>query len=184
MRTESREKILKAAIRLFVEKGFHDTTTREITEAAGISKGLLYNYFASKEAILCGIIDDRTQNLGDVIALCKVPGDAGATLTRFIAAYCGMLRRDRDYLRFRTALVLQPGIPAAVTDLISDRVGDLFEAICGMLAEVGIPDARMVTYGLMARLEGMGVHYLGILRNYPLDEMERKITQEYAEKYV
>lgn len=183
MRLASRERILKAAMDLFIAKGFHDTTTREITVAAGISKGLMYNYFTSKEAILEAIIDLRTQDLSAVIAQCKVAGDAGASIGRLVAAYCYMLRRDRAYLRFRTALVLQPGIPASVTDRIHLRVQQLFEAICGLLADVGVADARQATYELMARLEGMGLHYMGVLPDYPLDDMQEKITQEYVRKY-
>jgi len=183
MRQESREKILKTALGLFVVKGFHGTTTREITDAAGISKGLLYNYFPSKEAILGGIIDDRTQNLNAVIGYCKVLGNRDETISRFIQAYFALLRRDRDYLRFRTALVLQPGVPKEVTDLIGSRVGELFEAIVGMLAEVGVEDARDETYILMAKLEGIGLHYLGVLRDYPLDGMEEKIRLEYAKRF-
>jgi AcrR family transcriptional regulator len=183
MRLASRERILKAAMELFVAKGFHDTTTREITVAAGISKGLMYNYFASKEAILEGIIDLRTQDISAIIAQCRVAGDAGASIARLITAYCHMLRRDRDYLRFRTALVLQPGIPAAVTARINLRVQQLFDAICALLADVGIHDARQATYELMARLEGMGLHYLGVLQDYPLDHMQQQLIQEYVRKY-
>jgi AcrR family transcriptional regulator len=184
MRLQSRERILKAAMELFVQKGYHDTTTREITERAGLSKGLLYNYFPSKEAILGGIIEARTINLAAVIAQCTVEGDAAATIGRFVQAYFAMLRRDRDYLRFRTALVLQPGIPTEVTDMIADRVEQLFQAIVGMLREVGIAAPEELTYTLMAKLDGVGLHYLGVLRAYPLDEMERKIIQEYVQKYT
>lgn len=183
MRQDSREKILKAALDLFVTKGFHDTTTREITERAGISKGLLYNYFPSKEAILGGIIEARTKNLTAVIAYCKVPLSPRQTLERLIRAYMEMLRNDRDYLRFRTALAIQPGIPAEVTGLIADRVGELFAGIQEMLAEVGVPGARAETHRLMARLEGIGMHYMGVLREYPLDEIETQLIQEYAERF-
>jgi AcrR family transcriptional regulator len=44
--------IIDAAVKLFIDKGFHKTTTREIARAAGISTGLLYEYVASKEDVL------------------------------------------------------------------------------------------------------------------------------------
>ncbi len=43
--------IVKAATPLFIEKGFATTTTKEIARAAGISEGLLYKHFSSKEAL-------------------------------------------------------------------------------------------------------------------------------------
>ncbi len=47
-----RMQIIDAAVKLFIDKGFHKTTTREIARAAGISTGLLYEYVTSKEDVL------------------------------------------------------------------------------------------------------------------------------------
>ena len=54
--TERKEEILEAAARLFSQKGFPRTTTREIANAAAISEGTIYKYFNSKEDILTGIM--------------------------------------------------------------------------------------------------------------------------------
>ena len=51
---------MDAAANLFAEKGFHRTTTRDIAEAADVAEGTLYNYFASKEDLLLGIMDRLT----------------------------------------------------------------------------------------------------------------------------
>jgi AcrR family transcriptional regulator len=52
-----RRQIVDAAVHLFIEKGFHKTTTREIARAAGISIGSLYEYVAAKEDILYLVCD-------------------------------------------------------------------------------------------------------------------------------
>lgn len=49
--------IIAAAARLFAEKGFHRTTTRDIAEAADVSEGTLYNYIESKDDLLLDIMD-------------------------------------------------------------------------------------------------------------------------------
>lgn len=49
---EKRNKILDAAIELFLEKGYSKTTTREIAEASGMERGHLYYYYRKKEDIL------------------------------------------------------------------------------------------------------------------------------------
>ncbi len=46
---QTREKILDAALRLFREKGFGETTMREIASEAGVASGLAYYYFPQKE---------------------------------------------------------------------------------------------------------------------------------------
>ena len=50
--TQRHRQIVDAAVQLFIEQGFHKTTTRQIARAAGFSIGLLYEYIASKEDIL------------------------------------------------------------------------------------------------------------------------------------
>jgi AcrR family transcriptional regulator len=52
---ERHEVILKAVRKVFVEKGFHATTTRELARAAGVSEALLYKHFPSKKAIFSAI---------------------------------------------------------------------------------------------------------------------------------
>lgn len=52
-----RNQIIKSAIQLFKQKGFHRTTTREIAQNAGFSIGTLYEYIRQKEDILYLVCD-------------------------------------------------------------------------------------------------------------------------------
>jgi AcrR family transcriptional regulator len=52
-----RERILRAAKRCFVERGFHAASIADIAKTAEMSAGLIYRYFDSKDAIVRGIVD-------------------------------------------------------------------------------------------------------------------------------
>jgi AcrR family transcriptional regulator len=52
-----RKQMIKGAVSLFKEKGFHRTTTREIAKAAGFSIGTLYEYIRTKEDVLFLVCD-------------------------------------------------------------------------------------------------------------------------------
>ena len=54
---QRRRQIVDASVQLFIAKGFHGTTTREIARATGISNGLLYEYVRSKEDVLYLVCD-------------------------------------------------------------------------------------------------------------------------------
>ena len=49
---KARNQMIKGAVTLFKEKGFHRTTTREIAKAAGLASGHLYEYIRTKEDVL------------------------------------------------------------------------------------------------------------------------------------
>ena len=55
--TVQRERILNAAKRCFIEYGFHAASMVAIAEAASISPGLIYRYFAGKDAIILAIME-------------------------------------------------------------------------------------------------------------------------------
>jgi AcrR family transcriptional regulator len=56
IREEKKTLIMDTALEHFAREGFHNTTINHIAKHAGISKGLLYNYFSSKEELLSTII--------------------------------------------------------------------------------------------------------------------------------
>lgn len=55
--TSRRNQILDAATQVFAQKGYHRATIRDIARTAGIADGTIYTYFASKSALLIGILD-------------------------------------------------------------------------------------------------------------------------------
>jgi AcrR family transcriptional regulator len=54
---ERRTKILEAAARIFAERGFHRTTTKDIAEVADVAEGTIYNYFGTKDDLLLALLD-------------------------------------------------------------------------------------------------------------------------------
>jgi len=57
---DRREQIIDAAMRVFSQKGFTRATNKDIAREAGITPGLIYHYFESKEAVLKAIIEGRS----------------------------------------------------------------------------------------------------------------------------
>jgi AcrR family transcriptional regulator len=57
MRAEAITKITKAALEVFAEYGYHGSTMEQIMRVSGLSKGLVYHYFPSKEKIFFHLVD-------------------------------------------------------------------------------------------------------------------------------
>jgi len=58
-----RREIFDAAVQLFIEKGFNETSMREIAAAAGAGKSTLYDYFKNKDEILVSYFEDELQTI-------------------------------------------------------------------------------------------------------------------------
>jgi len=61
---ELRERLFQAALDLFAEKGFAETTVEDITSAADVGKGTFFNYFPSKDHILLAFAEMQLARLG------------------------------------------------------------------------------------------------------------------------
>ena len=63
-----RNQILAGAAQVFVQKGFHKATTKEIAQAAGVSEGTIYNYFHNKRDLLLAMVETlATQSLKGLV---------------------------------------------------------------------------------------------------------------------
>ena len=62
-RPDSRREILRVAEEIFAHKGYVATTTREIAEAAGVTKGLLFYHFQTKQQLYLTVIQNLIQSL-------------------------------------------------------------------------------------------------------------------------
>ncbi|MFC2164357.1 TetR/AcrR family transcriptional regulator [Acidobacteriota bacterium] len=90
--SQRRRQIVDAAVQLFIAKGFHKTTTREIAREAGISNGLLYEYVRSKEDVLylvCDAIHAEVENsVADALRKVKGGRDVLAAMIREYFRVC------------------------------------------------------------------------------------------------
>jgi AcrR family transcriptional regulator len=94
-----RRQIADAAVQLFIDQGFHKTTTRQIARAAGFSIGSLYEYFASKEDILymvCESIHAEVER-GVSAAMSQAAGGRDA-LAKIIHEYFMVCHRMSDFI--------------------------------------------------------------------------------------
>jgi AcrR family transcriptional regulator len=80
-----REELLAIAARLFAEKGFRNTTVRDIADAAGILSGSLYHHFDSKESMVDEILSSFQDELFGVYdEILRSPDDARTKIERAV----------------------------------------------------------------------------------------------------
>ncbi len=70
-RRETREKIFRAAMQLFAERGFLETTTQQISEAADVGEGTFFNYFPTKGHVLTVLTDIQLHKVTQALSAAR-----------------------------------------------------------------------------------------------------------------
>lgn len=93
-----RQELVNAAVKLFVQKGFHKTTVREIAKEFGMSMGALYDYIRTKEDILFLVCDHIFKSVSDKLkASVDADQDAEGKLRNAIHDYFIIIDSIQDY---------------------------------------------------------------------------------------
>jgi TetR/AcrR family fatty acid metabolism transcriptional regulator len=116
---DKRERILRAAIKVFARKGFYSTRVSEIAKAAGVADGTIYLYFKNKDDVLISIFQDRISKLLDHLgAAIAAESTFEGKLRACVDLQLGLLDGSRELaevitvnLRQSSRLLKQYGLP-------------------------------------------------------------------------
>lgn len=97
-RAEIRERLFRAALRLFAERGYLETTVEDITEAADVGKGTFFNYFPTKEHVLATFGAERIATIENALEEAK-KGAAMPALRRMAVDLAGQWTESSELLR-------------------------------------------------------------------------------------
>jgi AcrR family transcriptional regulator len=117
--TPTEERILTAALGLIGRRGVRRLGMREISEAAGVSRGTLYRYFPSKDDVLAAAADYDERRFSDGLA------DALATVTVPAERIGAFIAYAFDFIRSHPARVLFESEPEFVLSYLLDHLPSL-----------------------------------------------------------
>jgi len=131
---DKRDRILKAAVKVFARSGFHATRVSEVAKAAGVADGTIYLYFKSKEELLVSLFEDRVDKLLTYMReeLPKHP-DPPARLRAVIDMQLGLLEGERDLAEVITVILRQS--TRLMKEFAAPRFSAYIDAIARIVAE-------------------------------------------------
>jgi len=134
-------KLLDAAVRLFAHKGYPGTSTREIVEAAGVTKPMLYYYFQSKEGLLAAAIDHFLDAFHERLRQVVVgPREVKQQLVEFVWAHLDFCQEHKPLARLFFALFFGPDDQKSLVDLekYTQQGHEILQAIVAQAAADGL----------------------------------------------
>lgn len=151
---QRRDQLLEVALVEFAHHGFPATSMERIAEAAGVTKPVLYQHFASKRALFIEVLDDVGKRLSDDILHATEGADSPrGQVAKGFAAYFDFVARNRDAF-----LVLFGGgtaLDVEFASIVHRFESDMAETIADLIDIDGLSAAhrRLLAHGIIGIAE-------------------------------
>lgn len=182
IRESRKTEILDTALRLFATEGFHQTSISKIAREAGISKGLLYNYFESKEDLLLKVVENASADVYKYFD----PNHDGvleqSEMKYFIQNVFRVIKENYDFWRLYLSLAFSPQVIELLRDNIPQQSDTLLSMIVDYFKRRGVEDPMSETIYFSSVLKGMAVQYILTPDLFPLEMMEKKLIERFCDE--
>ncbi len=181
IRTRRIDQIKQTALRLFAERGYTNTSVSAIAREAGVSKGLMYNYFNSKEELLHAILEDALALNLELVTRLQSVSDPKDRLRQAIEAVFTHVQQHVDYWRLFISLAFQPAVSGIVQRVLDHMPQAVIDFAIEAFRQMGHVDPERDAWFFAAALDGMLMHYLQLGSRYPLAEMQRYLMVHFVD---
>ena len=179
IRQKRKAEITETALELFAEQGYHNTSISKIAKAAGISKGLMYNYFESKEAlldaILFGAMDDK-QAAAQGVSMSEIPPKQ--RLRMMIEGTFAMVEVNLYHWKLMTALSLQDEISNRIKEKFATQRAAAMQQFILLFEEMEAEQPLLEAYFFGSTLSGIIMQYIHLKDDYPLEDMKKYVINK------
>jgi len=172
IRADRKNLIMETALEVFAEDGYERSSVARIASRAGISKGLLYNYFDSKEDLLISILTHGIEQIHGILTNIEAELDTPEALRLFIRGGMELIRREPEFFKLYFTILFQKEVSEKIRSRYQEMAGPLFEDIAHYYKAKGDPKPFEKAFLLGAMLDGLAMHYLMAPENVDLDILE------------
>lgn len=182
LRENSLQALKQAALELFAQNGYGHTSISQVAKKAGVSKGLVYNYFESKQALLHAIIEEQIEIGKELLARFLETFETPLEqLTALTEAVVRMVQQDINHWRFMTSLAFQPDVMQELQPLIKEQKATSIQQMTEIFERLGAAEPERETYLYGAMLDGILLQYLHLGPDYDLEGMQQYILRRYTQ---
>jgi len=186
MREKSRELILSKAMAIFAEHGYYKSSIEMIAKAAGISKGLIYNYFKSKDELLESVFMDGFSYFDEIVKLDQAEISAYNKLEKILTNFTQSLQGNLSFWKLYQNVISQPEISHKLTkfkEYYESVFGPLLMSIFIEIYGDTMTEEEIVIEVMIfaAFLDGIAFDYVIMGKEYPLDAIKQRLLEKYRD---
>lgn len=172
--------IINSALELFANNGFHNTSISKIAKHAKISKGLIYNYFDTKEHLLIEIMDRGIHELFQNFD----PNSDGILTDEefefFIHENFRILKKNISYWKLYFSILLQPEVFSIMKKKLFDIAGNLLKILENYYKNKGAKNPALEARMYGAFLDGISINYIMDPEKFPMEDVKKYIIERFG----
>lgn len=181
LKESRRESILTAALKVFSADGYDGATISQIAKEAGMSKGLLYTYFESKEELLDELLNYGLNRMGEYLTF--IPEKGITTKKEFNNALrdtIGLYAKQQEFWRLYMIVILQKEISKKFEQTMQGFMQEYLGIFATYFQKKGVanPIAEAILLGSI--LDGMMMGLSIAPEMYPMDDIINLIEKKFG----
>lgn len=184
IRKEKKEIIKSAALELFANDGYHVTSISKIARKAGISKGLMYNYFKSKEDLLSSIFHDIMKRIMDILDPDHdeviTPEEAEAFFDRFFNI---LIENPREWRLYYQLSVQKDVMDLLMKESMDSKIQHNQQMIINFFAKQNFRDPELAILMFSSVFKGFTMMYAFAPEMFSKELLE-KFKQKLKELFI
>jgi len=179
IRETKRKHILNTACKLFANHGYYDTSISMITKQAGISKGLIYNYFEGKEQLLKSLVFEGLNEFHKNFDIDHDGILSNKEFEIYIDNYFRLLDKNREFWRLYFAIIIQPPVLRLVEKEMMEFGAPMVTILFNYFKDNNYEDPQAEMEFFIAILSGVAIKYLNAPEYFHLEKLKKKIVSLY-----
>jgi AcrR family transcriptional regulator len=173
---------MTAALELFSREGYGHVSIAALAGHAGISKGLMYNYFDSKEALLKAIVENGIAEIATSFDRNKDGILTADEFAHFIRSTFRLIEENKVYWTRFFGLIIQPNVKDFLKNSeMTTLIARLFDMLNTYFTKMGFKDPMLEVFHLSVTIEGFA---LMMLFYNDLADIPTELFKKFEERIV
>ncbi|MFK8037606.1 MAG: TetR/AcrR family transcriptional regulator [Crocinitomicaceae bacterium] len=179
IRADRKSTILNAALHVFAEEGYHSASISKVSKHAGVSKGLMYNYFESKEALLHQLLHHIMHEEIKILEYLTVSDFTNESLIALIDRTFDLLAADSKHWKLYFRMSLQSDVLQIIMSDYAEVLGKFNTRFSNFFREKFGENFHNEMQYFNTIFSGMKLSYVMQPETYPIESMKKKLVKQF-----
>lgn len=175
-----KEKILDTALKLFAKRGYSNTPVSLIASTAGVSQGLMYNYFKGKEALLTALMERGFEDIKDSMESYQTTKEPCQAIGQHIRKTIKLVQAHSAFWRLLHAIRLQGKVTEKAKPIFQQIITSVTTTFTDVFQQLGYENPHLEAMLFLSQIDGLVILYLQDEKHVPIARLGEQLIKRYT----